>query len=349
MFATMPRPGSFLAPANGILARSRAARESLDMDSQGPRVLLGVTGSVAAVRTPQIYEMLKSGGYSVRVVATEAALSFVDPRVLVTANGHGPTPPEKVLLRDEDEWPEQGLFKLGDPVLHVELRKWADVLVIAPLDAHTLGRLALGLSDNLLTCVYRAWDFNRPVVLAPAMNTLMWEHPATLRHLRQILQDHGGRVAPKAGLDLVCTSINRSCQSLRIVPPQSKVLACGDEGNGGLADVTDILAAIQDVAGRPNGEVSGEGPTTPGADLPRRFQQALEAAWEQPEALEAGFVDVNAGDLHQRVETSPRRRRILDCCRVMRRNMRIGDALLMQPPGGSGGELTIRYRLPRPE
>ena len=67
-------------------------------------------------------------------------------------------------------------------------RRWADVLLIAPLDANTLAKLVLGVTDNCLTCVYRAWD-PPAVVLAPAMNTLMWEHPATARHLAQIAAD----------------------------------------------------------------------------------------------------------------------------------------------------------------
>src|SRR5262245_20486764 len=74
-------------------------------------------------------------------------------------------------------------YQRDDPVLHIELRRWADLLVIAPLDANTLAKLAYGLSDNLLTCLYRAWDRRRPIVLAPAMNTFMWENPLTDRHL----------------------------------------------------------------------------------------------------------------------------------------------------------------------
>ena len=82
-------------------------------------------------------------------------------------------------------------YRRGDPVLHIALRQWADLLIVAPLDANTLAKFALGLSDNFLTCVFRAWDFSRPVVLAPAMNTLMWQSPVTLRHLRQLLADRG--------------------------------------------------------------------------------------------------------------------------------------------------------------
>lgn len=86
------------------------------------------------------------------------------------------------MLRDEMDW----LLweKLGDEVLHVELRRWADAYLIAPLSANTLGKLANGLCDNMVTCTARAWDpANKPLVVAPAMNTFMWDHPLTSRHI----------------------------------------------------------------------------------------------------------------------------------------------------------------------
>lgn len=83
------------------------------------------------------------------------------------------------VLKDEDEW--SCWSKREDPVLHIDLRKWADVLLVAPLSANTLAKLANGLCDNLLTCVARAWDFSRPLLVAPAMNTLMWESPFTAK------------------------------------------------------------------------------------------------------------------------------------------------------------------------
>src|SRR5205814_1433282 len=142
-------------------------------------------------------EALRAAGHQVRVVATQAALYFFDPAELDAAHaGRNPA----VVTLDEDEWPGRGegqRYKRSDTVLHIELRRWADVLVIGPLDANTLAKLATGLADNCLTCVWRAWDRARPVVLAPAMNTLMWEHPLTVRHLRQLAEDAGaGPTAP---------------------------------------------------------------------------------------------------------------------------------------------------------
>ena len=215
------------------------------------RVLLGVTGSVAAVKTPELFAALMGAGHDVKVAATRPALTFFDPPSLRAAETAGEAPllvvrAQHTLYLDEDEWPEGRLFEVGEPVLHIELRKWADALVIAPLDANTLAKLALGLCDNLLTCVYRAWDLSRPVVLAPAMNTLMWDHPATRRHLAQLLEDHGGGSSPGADAAGLSEAINRRCPRLRIVPPVSKRLACGDEGVGGMAAVARIALAVEE-------------------------------------------------------------------------------------------------------
>ena len=188
-------------------------------------VLLGVTGSVAAVRTPPLYEALKRAGQRVKVVATDAALYFFDPAAL-TPGREGRDP--DVVTLDEDEWPGQAdgrRWQRGEEVLHIELRRWADLLLIAPLDANTLAKLALGLCDNCLTCVWRAWEPSRPAVLAPAMNTLMWQHPATARHLRQLAEDAG--------------------PALRVVPPASKKLACDDVGVGAMAALDDILTMLR--------------------------------------------------------------------------------------------------------
>ena len=133
-------------------------------------VLLGVTGSVAAIKTPLLDEELRRSGHEVRIVATKAATYFFDP-----------APLRERLSLDADEWPGER-YRRDDPVLHIELRRWADLFLIAPLDANTLAKMANGLCDNLLTCVVRAWDVARPIVIAPAMNTVMWEHPSTARH-----------------------------------------------------------------------------------------------------------------------------------------------------------------------
>jgi phosphopantothenoylcysteine decarboxylase len=209
------------------------------------KVLLGVTGSVAAIRSPLLYEALRQAGHEVKVIATQAALYFFDPAALDPQKSvRNPA----VIILDEDEWPgrSQGeRYQRDDPVLHIELRRWADLLLIAPLDANTLAKLANGLSDNCLTCVCRAWDPSRPAILAPAMNTLMWEHPLTRRHLAQLAADQGeGSVPEGLKLDELVTWINEHCRKLCLVGPQNKRLACGDTGVGAMAEVGELVEAV---------------------------------------------------------------------------------------------------------
>jgi phosphopantothenoylcysteine decarboxylase len=184
----------------------------------------------------------------VRIVATDAALYFFDPGELdASCAGRDPD----IVTIDADEWPgrgEGGRYRREDPVLHIELRRWADLLVIAPLDANTLAKLANGLADNCLTCVWRAWDPARPVVLAPAMNTLMWEHPLTARHLRQLAADATSQAPPDLPADEELIDwINTHAAKLHIVGPITKRLACGDVGAGAMAEVEAIAAAVDRV------------------------------------------------------------------------------------------------------
>jgi phosphopantothenoylcysteine decarboxylase len=164
---------------------------------QMARILLGVTGSVAASRTPDLHNALNDAGHAVRIVATEPALYFFDAQALARSPHDVDSAHPGPVHRDRDEWPGDR-YQRGDAVLHIELRKWADLLVVAPLDANTLAKFALGLADNLLTCVFRSWEFPRPVVLAPAMNTMMWESPTTLRHLRLLLELFANPEGPPA-------------------------------------------------------------------------------------------------------------------------------------------------------
>jgi len=212
------------------------------------KVLLGVTGSVAAVKTPDLFLALQQAGHQVKVVATAASLYFFDPAALAPNEPGKRVRNRDQVILDEDEWPgrERGQRYMRDePVLHIELRRWAELFLLAPLDANTLAKLAQGLCDNCLTCVWRAWDRSRPVILAPAMNTLMWEHPFTERHLRQAAMDFSCPEPPsRLGREELIGWINENCRQLRVVPPQSKELACGDVGLGALADVKRIVAAV---------------------------------------------------------------------------------------------------------
>jgi phosphopantothenoylcysteine decarboxylase len=206
------------------------------------RLILGVTGSVAAIRTPALFRALSAAGHEVRVVATDAALYFFDPAELDPA---GAPAEGRVLFRDADEWPEPR-YRRGDAVLHIELRKWADMLIVAPLDANTLAKFAIGLSDNCLACVFRAWDFAKPVVLAPAMNTFMWESTVTLRQLGQLLDDRAGAPVPGGwSLEDAPALFARHAPRIVLIPPQAKRLACGDVGKGAMAEVTEIAEVVR--------------------------------------------------------------------------------------------------------
>lgn len=149
----------------------------------------------------------------------------------------------------EDEW--KGWQKLGDPVLHIDLRDWADVLVVAPLSAHTLAKIANGLCDDTLTCVIRAWDFGhgfrpgKPLLLAPAMNTAMWDHPLTQSQMQTIKGFWKiSRPSPAAEDDGI-GSKTKTKSGVQILAPQVKVLACGETGDGALAPVEAILSGVE--------------------------------------------------------------------------------------------------------
>jgi phosphopantothenoylcysteine decarboxylase len=166
-----------------------------------------VSGSVAAIKTKELYDLL-AVSYNVRVVTTNSGMNFVR-----NLNGIG----EMTIYQDEEEW--KTWRSKGDKVLHIELRKWADGMIIAPLSANTLAKIANGICDNLLTCVVRAWDFEKPLLLAPAMNTFMWKNPLTKKQLE------------------VCTDLG-----FIIASPISKRLACGDVGEGAMAEPSEITS-----------------------------------------------------------------------------------------------------------
>lgn len=177
-------------------------------------ILLGVTGSVAAKLTLKLHQSLSEIG-EVTVVATNSALNFL---------------PEEdrdfVILTDNDEW---NTWNEDQSVLHIDLRRNSSVLVIAPLDANTLAKMANGICDNLLTSVIRAWDLNRPIVLAPSMNTYMWEHPVTQEHIEKISN----------------WFTDGWSSNLSIVQPVEKKLVCGDVGIGAMADIQDIVNSVK--------------------------------------------------------------------------------------------------------
>ena len=141
----------------------------------GKRIVIGVCGGIAAYKTCQLVSTLAKVGAEVRVVLTQSATEFVTPLTFATLSRHA-------AYTDADFWHRSA----GRP-LHIQLAEWADAIVIAPLTANTLAKLAFGLADNLLTNLLLASSC--PVLLAPAMNTQMWEQVSVQRNWKQVLSD----------------------------------------------------------------------------------------------------------------------------------------------------------------
>lgn len=175
--------------------------------SERVTVVVGVTGGIAAYKTCELVRMLVKRGFRVKVVMTEAAARFVTPLTFRTLTGE----PVAVSLWDE---------AAGAPVHHVSLAEEACVMVIAPCTANVLAKLAQGRADDMLTTTALATE--APLVVAPAMNVHMWRKEATQRNVRT-LRERGAV----------------------IIDPQHGELACGEVGEGRMAEVSDIADAVE--------------------------------------------------------------------------------------------------------
>jgi phosphopantothenoylcysteine decarboxylase / phosphopantothenate---cysteine ligase len=175
-----------------------------------PHVLLGVSGGIAAYKSAEIVRRLVDRGADVRVTMTRAAREFVAPLTFAVLSKH------EVYLE---------IFGSGNvpAVDHVELAEWTDVLVVAPATAHTIARLANGLADDFLTTYFLV--HRGPVLVAPAMETRMWEHPATRRNLELL-----------------------AARGARFVGPGSGFLASGRDGAGRMAEPEEIAEAAMALA-----------------------------------------------------------------------------------------------------
>jgi phosphopantothenoylcysteine decarboxylase / phosphopantothenate---cysteine ligase len=178
----------------------------------GKRVLLGVTGGIAAYKAADLCSKVVRAGAQVDVVMTEAATRFVAPLTFGALCGRA---------AHVDMWAAPG----GDPIPHVHMAASADLVIVAPLSANTLAKLALGLADNLLTATLLATT--APWVLAPAMESHMWSNPVTQGHARALLARGAILVGPGAGR-----------------------LASGAEGIGRMAEPSEILEAARLVLAR---------------------------------------------------------------------------------------------------
>lgn len=170
-------------------------------------VILGICGSIAAYKAADVASALVKLGHEVHCVCTPTALQFVTPLTLMTLSRH---PVVSSFEEETRDWVPT----------HIALAQKADVLAIAPASAHTMACMAHGFAPNVLTSLYLA---NRaPVLIFPAMNTHMWEHPATQENAR-ILTQRGHQI---------------------IGPAESGALACGAMGKGRLVPTEDIVSSI---------------------------------------------------------------------------------------------------------
>ncbi|KAI0196859.1 flavoprotein [Astrocystis sublimbata] len=209
-----------LSPVSNSQANSiRALTESLNDGKV--HLLLACSGSVATIKLPNIIQALSkynTSRLSIRVILTPSASRFLAGQSgeQPTVSGISHLPNVDAVYTDADEW--EVPWVRGAGILHIELRRWADVLVIAPLSANTLAKIAGGFSDSLLTSVVRAWDprreldaetgvsdnrkksLKRHIIVAPAMNTAMWRHPITAKQLRVLEEEWGVQKTPIATL-----------------------------------------------------------------------------------------------------------------------------------------------------
>ncbi|MAY25526.1 MAG: bifunctional phosphopantothenoylcysteine decarboxylase/phosphopantothenate--cysteine ligase CoaBC [Polycyclovorans sp.] len=176
------------------------------MPLSGRRILLGVTGGIAAYKAAELLRRLQDAGAEVRVVMTRHAAEFVTPMTFQALSGH----PVRDTLFDPAHEAAMG---------HIELARWPDLILVAPCSANTLAKAALGLADNLLSTLLVATD--KPLMIAPAMNRLMWAHPATQAHAATLTK-----------------------RGVTLVGPGDGAQACGEIGAGRMSEPATVRDAV---------------------------------------------------------------------------------------------------------
>ncbi|WP_173254200.1 phosphopantothenoylcysteine decarboxylase [Streptococcus sp. 5346] len=173
-------------------------------------ILLAVTGSIASYKSADLVSSLKKQGHQVTVLMTQAATEFIQPLTLQVLSQN---PVHLDIMKEP--YPDQ--------VNHIELGKETDLFIVAPATANTIAKLAHGFADNMVTSTALALPSHIPKLIAPAMNTKMYDHPATQANLKT-LETYG----------------------YQLIAPKESLLACGDHGRGALADLTIILERIKE-------------------------------------------------------------------------------------------------------
>lgn len=226
----------------------------------GRRIIVGVSGGIAAYKSPILVRRLRESGAEVQVVTTRGAEHFVTTTSLQAVSGN----PVRSNL-----WDERAEASMG----HIELARWADLIVIAPATADLMSRLAAGRADDLLTTLRLAT--RSPVLLAPAMNVAMWEHPATRRNLAQLQAD-----------------------GCLIAGPEDGSMACGEFGPGRMMEPEDLVSRILAVFAASGSALAGRhvvitaGPTREAIDPVRYISN--HSSGKQGYALAAAALEAGA-------------------------------------------------------
>jgi phosphopantothenoylcysteine decarboxylase/phosphopantothenate--cysteine ligase len=227
---------------------------------QAPRILLIIAGGIAAYKSLELIRRLRERGIGVRCILTAAGAEFVTPLAVASLSG------ERVFT---------DLFSLTDEaeIGHIRLSREADLVVVAPATADLIAKMAHGLANDLASTALLATD--TPVLLAPAMNAMMWGHPATRRNIAQVQAD-----------------------GARLVGPNPGDMACGETGIGRMAEPEEILAAIDELLAAGAGALAGRralvtsGPTIEAID-PVRFI-ANRSSGKQGHAIAAALARAGA-------------------------------------------------------
>jgi phosphopantothenoylcysteine synthetase/decarboxylase len=243
---------------------STKVKESFDssryISDNKHHLLFCASGSVATIKiVPIISELAKHDHLSIRLILTSSAAQFLQGQSAEQPSIEEIRQMKNVdgIYMDEDEWAIP--WTRGAKILHIELRRWADLMAVVPLSANTLAKVVNGLCDNLLLSTFRAWDTTglmdlphvvtpegaeRPgehedisveggksgkrILVAPAMNTMMWIHPVTKKQMAVLEEDW---------------------HWIHVLRPVEKELACGDTGSGAMADWKTIVKRIEDEFG----------------------------------------------------------------------------------------------------
>jgi len=226
------------------------------------RILLIVSGGIAAVKIPDLIRRLRELGSDVRCILTQAGSEFVTPMSLAALSGN------RVF---------QDLFSLTEEseMGHIRLSREADVVLVAPATANIMAKMAQGLADDLATTALLATD--KPVMIAPSMNTMMWHHPATQANLQTL-----------------------RARAVEVFGPDAGDLACGEVGDGRMAEVPDIISALETFfeTRRRSGPLTGRkalvtsGPTVEPIDPVRYI--ANRSSGKQGYAIAAALADLGA-------------------------------------------------------